>query len=70
MTLPEKRKYFNSPSVYRGSTPKGGGSLRNDFLDCPFINLLRCVCVYLFFCFVCYLYRVEDCLPWYGELIH
>ena len=39
-----------------------------NFMD--FINLLRCVCVYLFFCFVYYLYRVEDCLPWYGELIH
>ena len=36
MTLPENRGYFNSPSVYRGSTPKGGGSLKNDFLDTPF----------------------------------
>ena len=35
MTLPEDREYFNSPSVYRGSTPKGGGSLKNDFLDSP-----------------------------------
>ena len=35
MTFPEERKYFNSPSVYRGSTPKGGGSLRNDFLNSP-----------------------------------
>ena len=25
MTIPENRKYFNSPSVYRGSTPKGEG---------------------------------------------
>ena len=33
VTSPEDREYFNSPSVYRGSTPKGGGSLRNDFLD-------------------------------------
>ena len=31
VTLPEDREYFNSPSVYRGSTPKGGGSLKNDF---------------------------------------
>ena len=31
VTLPEDRKYFNSPSVYRGSTPKGGGSLKNAF---------------------------------------
>ena len=27
MTLPEDREYSSSPSVYRGSTPKGGGSL-------------------------------------------
>ena len=27
----EDREYFNSPSVYRGSTPKGGGSWINDF---------------------------------------
>ena len=33
MTLPEGMEYFNFPSVYRGSTPKGGGSLKNDFLD-------------------------------------
>ena len=31
--LPEEREYFNSPSVYRGSTAKPGGSLKNDFLD-------------------------------------
>ena len=31
VTLPEGREYFSSPSVYRGSTPKGGGSLKNDF---------------------------------------
>ena len=36
VTLPEEREYFNSPSVYRGSTPKGGGSLKNTFLDNPF----------------------------------
>ena len=35
MTLPEEREYFNSPSVYRGSTPKGGGSLKNDFWGHP-----------------------------------
>jgi len=23
VTLPEDREYFNTPSVYRGSTPKG-----------------------------------------------
>ena len=26
VTLPEDREYFNSPSVYRGSTAKPGGS--------------------------------------------
>ena len=31
VTLPEDREYFNSPSVYRGSTPKGGGSLKMTF---------------------------------------
>ena len=36
MTLPEEREYFNSPSVYRGSTAKPGGSLKNDFWDTPF----------------------------------
>ena len=39
MTLPEDREYFSSPSVYRGSTPKGGGSLKNDFLDSSFFVL-------------------------------
>ena len=37
MTPPEDREYFNSPSVYRGSTAKPGGSLRNDFGDSPFL---------------------------------
>ena len=35
MTLPEDREYFSSPSVYRGSIPKGGRSLKNDFWDSP-----------------------------------
>ena len=39
MTLPEDREYFNSPSVYRGSTAKPGGSLKNDFLDSSFFVL-------------------------------
>ena len=36
MTLPEEREYFNSPSVYRGSTAKPGGSFKNNFKDNPF----------------------------------
>ena len=32
MILSEDREYSSSSSVYRGSTPKGGGSLKNDFL--------------------------------------
>ncbi len=39
MTLPEDREYFSSPSVYRGSTAKPGGSLKNDFLDSSFFVL-------------------------------
>ena len=35
VTFSEEREYFNSPSVYRGSTPKGGGSLKNDFWGHP-----------------------------------
>ena len=31
VTFSEEREYFNSPSVYRGSTPKGGGSLKMTF---------------------------------------
>ena len=38
MTLPEDREYFNSPSVYRGSTAKPGGSLKNDFWDNPVLT--------------------------------
>ena len=37
MTLPEDREYFNSPSVYRGSTPKGGGSFKVAFWTAPFL---------------------------------
>ena len=37
MTLPEDREYSSSPSVYRGSTPQGGGSLKNDFLGQPIL---------------------------------
>ena len=29
VTLFKDREHFSSPSVYRGSTPKGGGSLKN-----------------------------------------
>ena len=36
VTLPEEREYFNSPSVYRGSTAKPGGSFKNNFKDNPF----------------------------------
>ena len=37
MTLLEDREYSSSPSVYRGSTPQGGGSLKNDFLGQPIL---------------------------------
>ena len=37
MTLPEDREYSSSPSVYRGSTPQGGGSLKNDFWGQPLL---------------------------------
>ena len=37
MTLPEDREYSSSSSVYRGSTPQGGGSLKNDFLGQPIL---------------------------------
>ena len=30
MTLSEDREYFNSPSVYRGSTPKEGREFEKD----------------------------------------
>ena len=52
--LPEEREYFNSPSVYRGSTPKGGGSLRNDFLDSPLYKLIT-MCVRVFVLLLCLL---------------
>ena len=54
MTLPEDRKYFNSPSVYRGSTAKPGGSLKNTFLDSPFFNVCKFIVNY---CLL--LYNVE-----------
>ena len=54
MTLSEDREYFNSPSVYRGSTPKGGGSLRNDFLDSPLYKLIT-MCVRVFVLLLCLL---------------
>ena len=37
MTLPEDREYSSSPSVYRGSTPQGGGILKNDFWGQPIL---------------------------------
>ena len=39
MTLPEKREYFNSPSVYRGSTPRGGREFEKCFLIHLFLIL-------------------------------
>ena len=52
MILTKNREYFNSPSVYRGSTAKPGGSLKNDFLDSPFYSVYGLIILFSVFLYI------------------